>query len=142
MFSLKDKSVIITGGGSGIGKAISILFAQQGAIVNILELNQTAAEETANQIVENGGIANAYACDIANQAKVIEIFQQIGNSKGEGAALNNIAAIFYAKEEYGSALEYSEKSLNIRQKIGDKMGEGATLIVLSAIMVLAKIIAC
>lgn len=78
MFSLKDKSVIITGGGSGIGKAISILFAQQGAIVNILELNQTAAEETANQIVENGGIANAYACDIANQAKVIEIFQQIG----------------------------------------------------------------
>lgn len=78
MFSLKDKSVIITGGGSGIGRAISILFAQQGAIVNILELNQTAAEETANQIVENGGIANAYACDIANQAKVIEIFQQIG----------------------------------------------------------------
>ena len=78
MFSLKDKSVIITGGGSGIGKAISILFAQQGAIVNILELNQTAAEETANQIVENGGIADAYACDIANQAKVIEIFQQIG----------------------------------------------------------------
>ena len=78
MFSLKDKSVIITGGGSGIGKSISILFAQQGAMVNILELNQTAAEETANQIVENGGIANAYACDIANQAKVIEIFQQIG----------------------------------------------------------------
>ncbi len=78
MFSLKDKSVIITGGGSGIGKAISLLFAQQGAIVNILELNQTAAEETANQIVENGGIAKAYACDIANQAKVIEVFQQIG----------------------------------------------------------------
>lgn len=78
MFSLKDKSVIITGGGSGIGKSISILFAQQGAMVNILELNQTAAEETANQIVENGGIADAYACDIANQAKVIEIFQQIG----------------------------------------------------------------
>lgn len=78
MFSLKDKSVIITGGGSGIGKAISSLFAKQGAIVHILELNQTAAEETANQIVENGGIAKVYDCDIANQAKVIEIFQQIG----------------------------------------------------------------
>lgn len=78
MFSLQNKSVIITGGGSGIGRAISILFAQQGAEVNILELNQIAAEETVNQIVENGGIAKSYACDIANQAQVIEIFQAIG----------------------------------------------------------------
>ena len=77
MFSLKNKSVVITGGGSGIGRAISILFAQQGAEVNILELNPTTAEETVNQIVKNGGVANAYACDITNQAKVIEVFQAI-----------------------------------------------------------------
>ena len=78
MFSLQNKSVIITGGGSGIGRAISILFAQQGAEVNILELNQIAAEETVNQIVESGGTAKSYACDIANQAQVLEIFQAIG----------------------------------------------------------------
>ncbi len=78
MFSLQNKSVIITGGGSGIGRAISILFAQQGAEVNILEVNQIAAEETVNQIVESGGIAKSYACDIANQAQVLEIFQAIG----------------------------------------------------------------
>ena len=78
MFSLKNKSVVITGGGSGIGKAISLLFAQQGALVNILELNENAAEETVNQIINDGGIAKAYACNIANQSKVIEIFQEIG----------------------------------------------------------------
>ncbi len=78
MFSLKNKSVVITGGGSGIGKAISILFAQQGAMVNILELNQNAAEETVNQIINNGGTAKAYACNIATQSKVLEIFQEIG----------------------------------------------------------------
>ena len=78
MFSLKNKSVVITGGGSGIGKAISLLFAQQGAMVNILELNENAAEETVNQIINDGGIAKAYACNIANQSKVIEIFQEIG----------------------------------------------------------------
>jgi 2-keto-3-deoxy-L-fuconate dehydrogenase len=78
MFSLKNKTVIITGGGSGIGKAISKLFAQQGALVNILELNHIAAEDTMNEIVSNGGKAISYTCDIANQAKVLEIFQEIG----------------------------------------------------------------
>ena len=78
MFSLKDKSVIITGGGSGIGRAISLLFAQQGAFVNIIELNQIAADETVAQILQAGGQAKAYACNIVNQGKVLEVFQQIG----------------------------------------------------------------
>jgi 2-keto-3-deoxy-L-fuconate dehydrogenase len=78
MFSLKNKSVVITGGGSGIGRAISLLFAQQGAKVNIIELNQNAAEDTVSQIVADGGKAKAYPCNIANQAKVIEVFQEIG----------------------------------------------------------------
>lgn len=78
MFSLKDKSVIITGGGSGIGRAISLLFAKQGAFVNIIELNQIAADETVAQILQEGGQAKAYTCNIANQGKVLEVFQQIG----------------------------------------------------------------
>ncbi len=77
MFSLQNKSVIITGGGSGIGRAISLLFAQQGALVNILELNQTAADETVNQIVSSGGKAKAFACNIATQDEVNEVFQAI-----------------------------------------------------------------
>ena len=78
MFSLKNKTVIITGGGSGIGRAISVLFANQGASVNILELNENAAEETVEQIEQNGGVAQAFACDIVNQAKVLAVFQTIG----------------------------------------------------------------
>ena len=77
MFSLKDKTVIITGGGSGIGKAISMLFAQQGAEVNILELNEKAAVETVKRIIQDGGNAKAFACDIVNQVKVLEVFQEI-----------------------------------------------------------------
>lgn len=78
MFSLKGKSVIITGGGSGIGRAISLLFAKQGAIVNIIELNEVAADETVSQIIQEGGQAKSYACNIVNQGKVLEVFQQIG----------------------------------------------------------------
>ena len=77
MFSLNNKSVIITGGGSGIGQAIAKLFAEQGALVNILELDHVAGEETVHQIVDKGGKAVGYTCDISNQAKIIEIFQEI-----------------------------------------------------------------
>lgn len=78
MFSLKNKSVIITGGGSGIGQAISLLFAQQGANVSILELNQASAEETVSLILKGGGNATAFACDITDQSKVTELFHKIG----------------------------------------------------------------
>ena len=44
MFSLQNKKAVITGGGSGIGKAIAVLFAQQGAEVHIVELTDDSAQ--------------------------------------------------------------------------------------------------
>ncbi|WP_316816456.1 SDR family NAD(P)-dependent oxidoreductase [Pedobacter nyackensis] len=78
MFSLKGKSAIITGGGSGIGKAISVLFAKQGAFVHIIELNADAGEQTVNEIKEAGGTADVYGCDVSNQEAVVNVFKQIG----------------------------------------------------------------
>jgi 2-keto-3-deoxy-L-fuconate dehydrogenase len=78
MFSLKGKSAIITGGGSGIGKAISLLFGKQGAHVNIIELNAEAAAQAVEEIQAAGGTANAYGCDVSNQATVTAVFDQIG----------------------------------------------------------------
>ena len=78
MFSLKGKSAIITGGGSGIGKAISLLFAKQGAHVHIIELNAEAASVTVNEIVEAGGKASAHGCDVSKQDAVVRVFSQIG----------------------------------------------------------------
>ncbi|RQO67618.1 short-chain dehydrogenase [Pedobacter sp. KBW06] len=78
MFSLKGKSAIITGGGSGIGKAISMLFAKQGAKVHIIELNADAAQQTVTEIEAAGGAAVAYGCDVSNQEAVVNTFGQIG----------------------------------------------------------------
>ncbi|SHH01088.1 SDR family NAD(P)-dependent oxidoreductase [Pedobacter caeni] len=78
MFSLKGKSAIITGGGSGIGKAISVLFAKQGAKVHIIELNADAAQQTVTEIEAEGGAATAYGCDVSNQEAVVNTFNQIG----------------------------------------------------------------
>jgi 2-keto-3-deoxy-L-fuconate dehydrogenase len=77
MFSLKGKSAVITGGGSGIGKAIAVLFAQQGAAVHIIELNQDAAAQTIAEIGTQS-TAVAYSCDVSNQQQVLDTFRQIG----------------------------------------------------------------
>ena len=77
MFSLSQKSAVITGGGSGIGEAIAILFAEQGAIVHIVDLNLAAAEQVAGRIQSSGGSAYAYGANIAVQEQVRQIFGQI-----------------------------------------------------------------
>jgi len=80
MFKLTNKSTIITGGGSGIGKAISILFAKQGATVHIIELNEDAANETVAEIKTAGGQASVHKCDVSNQQQVIDTFKTIGKA--------------------------------------------------------------
>ena len=78
MFKLTNKIAVITGGGSGIGRAMAILFAQQGADVHIIELNAEASADTVEEITANGGKAAAYNCDISNQQQVIDTFNFIG----------------------------------------------------------------
>ncbi|MES2873426.1 MAG: glucose 1-dehydrogenase [Bacteroidota bacterium] len=78
MFSLKGKSAIVTGGGSGIGKAISLLFAKQGAHAHILELNATSGGAVANEIMAQGGQASVHACDVSDQQVVLALFKDIG----------------------------------------------------------------
>jgi len=78
MFSLKNKTAVITGAGSGIGKAMAILFAKQGARVHIIELNAAAAEEVLQEITGNDGEAVAHVIDITKQEEVNRVFQSVG----------------------------------------------------------------
>jgi 2-keto-3-deoxy-L-fuconate dehydrogenase len=88
--SLAGRTAIVTGGGSGIGQAIAILFARNGARVAILDL---AAEETIRQIVANGGVAKHLACDVTNQNAVDAAFADITSSYGPVDVLVNCAGI-------------------------------------------------
>jgi 2-keto-3-deoxy-L-fuconate dehydrogenase len=71
-FRLDGRVAVITGGGSGIGQAIAVRFAAHGAAIRVLELNETSAAATCQQIVAAGGDASALACDVTNQRQVSE----------------------------------------------------------------------
>jgi NAD(P)-dependent dehydrogenase (short-subunit alcohol dehydrogenase family) len=77
MFGLQNKHAVITGGGSGIGRAVAMLFAKQGALVNIIDIGEDAANLAAGEIRQQGGKATAYICDITRQQKVIEVFNAL-----------------------------------------------------------------
>ncbi len=67
---LKDKSALITGAASGIGKGIALRFAREGARVAIADLTKAAADATAKQIRAAGGIAMGVAMDVADEEAV------------------------------------------------------------------------
>jgi 3-hydroxybutyrate dehydrogenase len=67
---LKDRSALITGAASGIGKDIALLFAREGAKVAIADLDKNAAQATASQIGASGGKAIGIAMDVTDEAAV------------------------------------------------------------------------
>lgn len=93
MFTLENKIAIVTGGGSGIGRAISLLFAKQGAKVYILELNVESAGEVVKEIEVKGGEAQAIRCNVADHISVKSAFDTIFAQEGKIDILVNNAGI-------------------------------------------------
>ncbi|HSF71300.1 MAG TPA: SDR family NAD(P)-dependent oxidoreductase, partial [Methylotenera sp.] len=78
MFNLLNKTAVVTGAGSGIGKAIAQLLAKQGAHVYVLDLQLAAATMVADEINAVGGHAAAHEVNVANQQQVIKTMAAIG----------------------------------------------------------------
>ncbi|MED5382213.1 MAG: SDR family oxidoreductase [Verrucomicrobiota bacterium] len=93
MFRLEGKSAVVTGAGSGIGRAIALALAKQGAFVDVLEIDDEAAGETVGQIRASGGQAEATACDVADHDQVLDVFDKLGSDRGGLDCLVNNAGI-------------------------------------------------
>lgn len=78
MFRLANKHTVVTGGGSGIGRAVCQLFAQQGAVVHVTDISEENCQQTVFDIKEAGGEAFAHVCDVTRQDAVTELYQRIG----------------------------------------------------------------
>lgn len=81
----------VTGGGSGIGEAMCLRFAAEGATVAVIDMNIDAAQKVVDQISKLGGTAQAFACDVTKQSDVQETFDSIGSTLGGLTALVNNA---------------------------------------------------
>jgi NAD(P)-dependent dehydrogenase (short-subunit alcohol dehydrogenase family) len=90
---LKDKTAIITGAGSGMGRAMALLFAREGARIAVADLNEASALETAAMITNDGGRARALQCDVADSAGVKHMVDATASSLGPATVLVNNAGI-------------------------------------------------
>ena len=89
--SLNGRVAIVTGGGSGIGRAISLRLAEDGARVAVLDIRQETADQTLQLA---GGDGSALVCDVTDSAAVDAVFARIESELGPAEILvNNAGAI-------------------------------------------------
>lgn len=91
--SIKDRVVIITGAGRGVGRATALLFAREGAQVILFSRTPAHLEETAAAITQAGGRTLAVAGDVAREEDVRALFQQVQETYGRVDVLVNCAGI-------------------------------------------------
>jgi len=90
---LSGKQAAVTGGGSGIGEAICLRFAEEGAQIAVLDLDLTAAERTCERIQQAGGTASAYACDVSEPEQVKTTLESVVHALSGLTTLVNCAGI-------------------------------------------------
>jgi NAD(P)-dependent dehydrogenase (short-subunit alcohol dehydrogenase family) len=93
MERLVDKVAIVTGGGGGIGSATARALAREGASVVVVDIDQTAAERVAEEIVGSGGSALAFHADLSGETQVVATIAAATARFGRLDVLHNNAAL-------------------------------------------------
>lgn len=115
---LVGKTALVTGGGSGIGRATALLFAQEGAAVSVVDMNQNNGKNVAQTIVENGGIAIFLQGDVSIASECQRVVKETVNELGGLNILsNNVGIIRRAtvlettEDEWDRVMDVNVKSI-------------------------------
>jgi NAD(P)-dependent dehydrogenase (short-subunit alcohol dehydrogenase family) len=128
---------VITGGGSGIGQAIALKFAAQGAVIRVLDVNESAAVTTCQRISSAGGTASAQLCDVTNQHGVNAWFEELFHRDRvhiliNSAGISHIGTVESTSEEdFDRVLRVNVKGSynSIRAVVGHMKNSGGGVIV-------------
>ncbi len=93
VFRLDGKTALVTGGGSGIGREIALLFAKQGATVAIGDVDEAAATRVVDEIASAGGVGMAIRLDVTDRASAEAAVAAASRSSGRLDCLVNNAGI-------------------------------------------------
>jgi 3-oxoacyl-[acyl-carrier protein] reductase len=94
MSRLKDQVAIVTGAAKGIGEAIAVEFANEGAFVVVADVDNESATEVVRRIQARGGVALALKTDVSDEASVEAMVSTVANTRGGIDILVNNAAIY------------------------------------------------
>lgn len=91
--SVSERVVLVTGAASGMGRATAHLFADEGALVAVTDLNQEAIDSVVEEIRSSGGQASGWVLDVSSASAIREVVGEIASTLGEIDILVNNAGI-------------------------------------------------
>lgn len=110
---LAGKIAVITGGAAGMGRTTSLAFADEGATVAILDIQQEAGEETVQMIREKGGTAEFILTDVSKATQVDAAFDRVNEIFGSYNVLFNHAGTITVKPLHESTEEDYDRLMDI-----------------------------
>ena len=113
MKNFKDKVVVITGAGSGIGRATAVAFAREGARLHITDIDENRITEAANEINAMGAEATPYIVDSADRKAMEKFAADVFDAAGRVDILHNNAGIGSGGTIDNTSLEDWEKVINV-----------------------------
>ena len=116
MFELTDKVAITTGGSSGIGKSIAKVFAIQGAISCILDVDEENGKNVVADITKSGGQGYYFQCDVSDQKAVISTINKIHKQFNKIDILVNNAGISHIGQAHNTSEEDFDRLYRINVK--------------------------
>lgn len=110
---LSGKTAVITGGAAGMGRATALAFAEQGATVAIIDIQQEAGEEVEHLIRKTGGTAKFIEADVSNAHQVDRAFDEIAETFGPYNVLFNHVGTIVVKALHDSTEEDYDRLMDI-----------------------------
>jgi len=105
MKRFEGKVVLVTGAGSGIGRATAVRLASEGACVFCVDLSGESVAATAKQIASGGGTAQSHACDVSDEASVRACVRACIETWGRLDHLSNMAGVLRFDHFHETTLE-------------------------------------